>query len=110
MLGIGRVSRIAGLVQGRLDDEVADLVGRGGTADRRMALHKQNLAAAARHQRSRRQPAETRADDDDVISLGHAIRYHNVMTKLWPTRLGAPRSSPGDWPGSRAPAGGGLVS
>jgi hypothetical protein len=71
VLGIRRIARVAGLVQGSLHQEIAYSVGGCRSADRGIALDEKRLAAGSREQCRRRQASETGAYDNDVVPFGH---------------------------------------
>ena len=67
MLGIAWIMRIAGLMQGAFNEQIAGLVAGSGAANRIAALDDQNLASLAGKDRARRQAAQTGADYYYVI-------------------------------------------
>jgi hypothetical protein len=71
MLRIDRIQRVTGFVEGGFDHQIAESVGRRRTTDRCVALDEKRLAAGPGDERRRREPAEARADYDDVVPLGH---------------------------------------
>jgi len=70
---IAWIARVAGRVQGRLDDEIAGLIGGGRPAYRIAALEHEDLAPGAGKKRSRRKAAETRSDYNDVVGLEQCL-------------------------------------
>ena len=77
MLGINGVTRIAGLMQRSLDDEVACPIGRRRTTDVMVAFDEKCFAPCLCNEPSCRLSAQPTADDDNVIAFRHAVT-------LWP--------------------------
>ena len=73
MLGINGVTRIAGLMQRSLDDEVACPIGRRRTTDVMVAFDEKCFAPCLCNEPSCRQSAQATANDDNVVALRQYI-------------------------------------
>jgi hypothetical protein len=75
MLGVNRVTRIAGRMQRSLYNKIARLVCRCCAADAMDALDEKGLAACSCDEAGRGQSAQAPADDNDVIGIRHILAF-----------------------------------